>query len=158
MYAIKESGKKYSIFGMPDKLDFSVLGGPTPYHVAIHSKGEEKREDTYNVGFIEGLKEGALSEHIVVFEKGVHGPKGGFIPSLQTSKISKAFDLQTIKSETRHQAINAETTKIEQLGVKAKETRSSEQIAEYEKQIESTRNKVIKLRKGEALDTGKYGL
>ena len=52
-FQTKNNGRQYSIFGVPDTLDFSYWGGKTPYQVAMKSKGDkEKIEKSYSSGYI----------------------------------------------------------------------------------------------------------
>jgi hypothetical protein len=113
MYALlKEklwnNGKKYSIFAVPDIIDYTpVFGSWNPYDLALKS-GEKEGEiqKAENIAKIEGMKEGALSAPITYFEKDWKTNGGAFVPKQQTNKISEIFQESAVIRETRYQTLN----------------------------------------------------
>jgi hypothetical protein len=103
-----ENGKKYSIFDIPDIINYTpVFGTWNPYDVALKSgekAGEIQRAE--NVAKVESMKEGALSAPITYFEKDLRSSSGAFVPKQQTKNISKIFQEPAVIRETRHQTLN----------------------------------------------------
>jgi hypothetical protein len=103
-----KNGKKYSIFEIPDIVDYTpVFGTWNPYDIALKSgekAGEIQRAE--NVSKVEGMKERALSAPITYFEKDWRASSGAFVPKQQTKNISKIFQEPAVIRETRHQTLN----------------------------------------------------
>jgi hypothetical protein len=73
MYTLNKkwnNGKEFSIFGVSDVGDYSVIGYSNSYEAAMKNiKRVKDIENAERFAKVEGMKEGVLSAPIIYFEK-----------------------------------------------------------------------------------------
>lgn len=99
-----DDGSKYSIFGITDKSDFSLFGGNDLTQIALKSLSNQRTNlKQYNLGKVEGMKEGYMSEDLLLFEKDPFNPQNEVKP-FQAKNISDIYKTNTFKTELKKQA------------------------------------------------------